>query len=480
VLSTRADLIPPEWAEEFRKLQDDCPPVPFAGIRETIERELEGGVAGVFSSIEERALATASIAQVHRATLLDGTPVVVKVLRPGVRQVLAADMDVLTTLAEFVEQHFRNLGYSPTAVVRELARELENEIDLVREARATERLERCFADDPRVSFPHVHWQGTSSSVLTLEEIKGILLSRATPDDLTQEERHAIVVAGVDAVFKQCLELGFFHADPHPGNIFALPGGRICFIDCGMTGHLDRRTSEQLADLVQSVLLGDLDRVIDVVSSLTEVDPSVTASRAFRMDAWELVSRFDVGALDRLDIGALLQDFFETLRRHRIVCPSDIVFLIKAITTIESVGRDLDPGFDIVGHVTPHLERLLKRRVGFKALRRRVRVGLMRSLELLELLPTELRSLLGQLRRSDFRVRLEHRGLDRLTDTLEHASRNIAQALVLAALLVGSAILVHAGRGDIGESAVSKLGVAGLIASLGFGLVLLIATIRRRR
>ena len=228
ILSTRPDLIPPEWASEFKKLQDRCQHISFTEIYQVLVLEFPGRLDLLFSSIEETPLAAASIAQVHRATMKDGTPVVIKVLRPGARTPIEEDMDLVESLAQLLEQYFSDLGYSPTAVVKEFSRELLKEINLVIEGQSTERLRRYFEDDANISFPKVYWAATTRNVLTMEEIKGRLLSTVSPESLSESVRKNIVANGTDAVFKQCLRFGFFHADPHPGNIFLLPGGETLF------------------------------------------------------------------------------------------------------------------------------------------------------------------------------------------------------------------------------------------------------------
>lgn len=468
VLSLRPDLIPPDWADEFRKLQSDVPPVPFEKIMAELEAEFPGEVTSTFQSIEETPLAAASIAQVHRAVLADGSHVVIKVLRPGVRELLETDMRILSFLADFVEDHFSDLGYSPTAVVEQFEKELRRETNLVTEARATERLRRTFADNEHVFFPKVYWEATTEGVLALEEIKGVLLSKLKDGDLTDEERRNVVANGTDAVFRQCLETGFFHADPHPGNIFALPGGKVCFIDCGMTGHIDPLTSQHLADLVQSVIGGELDRVVSTAIALAGADPSMAEDRAFRADAWEFISRFEAESLDKLDMGDLLQEFFDKVREHNLSVPGDLVFLIKAITTIEGVGERVAPEFDVVGHVRPHVERLVKRRYGIRALRRRLQNSVLGYAQLLEELPGQVESVFFDIRRKRFTVNLQHRGLDELTNTVEHASGNVAHAVFLAAVIMGSAILILA------DSIREQPGVLSLIAGIGFATAVVLA------
>lgn len=472
VLSTRPDLIPPEWAEEFKKLQDDVPGVEYDVIRAQLEAEFPGRVNKLFKKIEKVPLAAASMAQAHRATLQDGSKIVLKVLRPGIREVTEADMDVLRTLAEIAESHFANLGYSPIEVVNEFARELAREVDMTHEGRATDRLRGYFEDDDGVVFPMVYWEATTKNVLAVEELQGLRLSQLKDSKLSAEDRRSVVENGARAVMRQCLEIGYFHGDPHPGNLFALPGGKIGFIDCGITGQLDDRTTQHLANLIAGVVSGDLNRVMMAVPGLADVPPEKLEDRQFRADLQAIVSEFENVSLERLNLGRMLQEFFGTLRTHHIRCPADLMLLIKALTMIESVARDLDPGFELIPFARPYIEDLVKRRYSAPALEQRLKRSLLHYVELVEDLPNDLRTLMTQLRRNKFAINLEHRGLNRLTFTIEHASRNISLALIIAATLVGSSILLNAA----GTSALERLTVIGLgglvvAALLSIGMVL---------
>lgn len=478
VLSTRADLIPREWADEFTNLQSNVPGVSYDVIHAQLEADFPGRVNKVFRSIQKTPLAAASMAQAHRATLHNGTKVVIKVLRPGIREVTEADMDVLRTVADFTEAHFQNLGYSPTEVVREFAKELAKEVDLTHEGRATERLRGYFEDDDQIIFPRVYWQASTRNVLTIDEIHGILLSSLEDRELSAGERRKVVENGARAVLRQCLEFGYFHADPHPGNLFALPGGAIAFIDCGMTGQLDAKTTYQLAELVSGVVTGDLDRVIGVVAGLADVGPEKLEDRGFRADVQSIVSQFHNVPLEGLNLGRLLQEFFDNLRAHQIRCPADLILLIKALTTIESVAHRLDPSFELVPFARPYIERLVQRRYSISAVKTRLRRSLLGYTELIEDLPGEIRPLLSQLRRNKLAFNLEHRGLSRLTHAVEHASRNISFALIIAAMLVGSSILVNASR-NAGLSGFAAMGAAGFIAAAVLVILMIISNRRYR-
>ncbi len=224
VMSTRPDLVPEDWVEEFKKLQNNVPGVDYAHIQKMLEEEFPGRVKKLFRSIRKKPLAAGSMAQVHRASLRDGTRIVLKVLRPGIREITTIDMEILHSLAELVEAHFMNLGYSPTEVVSEFAKELKREVDLMHEGRSTERLGSFFENDPGIVFPKVYWEATTQSVLAMDEINGLVLANVTPDQLSAEERRKLVENGARAVFLQCLDYGFFHADPHPGTSSRSPRG----------------------------------------------------------------------------------------------------------------------------------------------------------------------------------------------------------------------------------------------------------------
>lgn len=468
ILATRPDLIPEDWADEFAKLQSGVPAVPADEIRPHIEEMYRGALDEHFKSIDYESFAAASVGQAHHAVLHDGSEVILKVLRPGIRGVVEADIEIMRALAELAESRFEHMGYSPVEVVDQFERQVLREMDLSLEMRSMQRMQAEFTDQPLVVFPRAYPEHSNRGVLCMERIDGTLLSSPEAESLTPDERRAVVAIASDAVFRQCFEIGFFHADPHPGNIFVLrdsdrtttetlaeqtgdtptslttpPGVRVCFIDYGMIGHIDPHSAELLADLVHGTITCDLDRVVDVVVALTNMNPITAESRTFRADVWEFISRFKTGSLVELDMGTLLEEFFARLKQHRLRCPADIVYLIKAITTIEGVGEQVCPEFDLVGHVKPHIEGLVRRRFGFKAVRHRLQGAALAYAQMAESLPREAKAISKLIRHEQLIVRLKHQGLEKITDELERASRNISLALVIAALLVGGTILLLA-------------------------------------
>lgn len=491
VLSTRPDLIPEDWAKEFGRLQSSVEPAPADKMRAHIEQLYHEPWEERFSHLDFEPVAAASVAQAHHAVLRDGTPVLLKILRPGVRERIETDLEILKGVAAFAEEHFSDLGYSPVEVVQQFENQIRRETDLLLELRSVNRMKDAFADDERVHIPGTYPEHSRRQVLCLERIEGELLSDSDDETFTDAERREIVSIGSDAVFRQCFELGFFHADPHPGNLIVIrnrslekrdPGGgrkaerppvQLCFIDFGMVGHIDPHTAERLADLVHGTINGELDRVVEVVVDFTNLPPREADGRAFRADVWEFISRFQTSSLSTLQMGQLLDEFFTKLKRNRLRCPADLVYLIKAITTIEGVGEKLDPEFDIVQHVRPHVERLLHRRYGFAALKRRLQGMFIGYSDLLERTPRAIRDLLQLVRQEQFTVNLEHQGLQQLTDEIERASRNISSALVIASLLVGGSILFLADT--VSDDATNLLFYGGVVA-IAAALLLAVARV----
>ena len=478
VLSTRRDLVPDEWALEFSRLQSDCPKVPFDKIKEQLKLTLGDRLDELFLEIDETPLAAASMAQAHRAVLKDGTVVVLKVLRPGIRDLIDSDMDALRFIAKLADEHLPNQGIDPIGTVEEFARELDRETDLEDEGRSTERLQTMFEDDPSIRFPKIYWEATTRDCLCEEKVEGKLLADLDVSTLTPEVRRAIVENGSRATFHQTLEVGFFHADPHPGNIFVHDDGAITFIDCGMTGFVDEGTRMRLAEIVYGVVSNDPDSVTKAAISIANVEADDIDLIPLRSDVERLVSRFVGVPLDRIDLGNVLDEFFQALRRHDLLCPPNIVLLIKAMGTIEGVATDVDPSFDMVAFTRPYIERLLKRRFSPKAVARRVRNVGVELLELGESIPGEFSSLLRKIRRNRLRIQLDLVSIEDVVAGVEDASERLGYAVLIASLVMASSILVLASHG---EGLTWYLGMSGFLfsATLAFGLIIN-SWLRRRR
>jgi ubiquinone biosynthesis protein len=287
----------------------------------------------------------------------------------------------------------------------------------------------------------------------------------------------VVVNGARAVFHQTLEAGFFHADPHPGNIFVHDDGSITFIDCGMTGFVDESTRMRLAEIVYGVVRNDPDMVMRAALLVADVDQDAVDLKAARSDVQQLVARFVGVPLERINLADVLDDFFQTLRRHDLRCPADIVLLIKALGTIEGVATRMDPSFDLVAFTQPYIERLLKSRFSPRAVARRVREAALELVHLGEVLPTEIATFLRRARRNRLRVQLDVVAIEDLVVGVEDASERLSYAVLIASLVMASSILVLASKGD---GVAFYLGMGGFVASATLAFGLIVNGWRRRR
>lgn len=472
VLATRVDLFPPEWITEFGKLQDAVPALPFDALRPQLSEDLGQAPETLFARLETEALAAASLAQVHRAWLADGTPVVLKVRRPGIRPVVEADLRLLSRLAEIVEAEAPDLRrYRPKEVVRQFTQALRRELDFAIEGRHAERIAANFTDWPEILVPRIHWAWTSERLIVEDYVEGIPGRDLAAVDAAGLDRKYLARRGAQAVLKMMLEDGFFHADPHPGNVFYLPGPRIAFLDFGMVGRLSEERRYQLALLLDGLVNHDAAKVADVLlewSSDAQAD-----GEAIAPDIDAFVDQYHGVPLKRLDLAAMLSDLVAILREHGLALPPDLALMTKAFITLEGLGRQLDPDFDMAGEAAPFIERALFNHASPAALARRAWREINDTLALVSRLPQDLRQLLRAARRGKVQVQVDVPPLKQFGDRLDRAISRLALAIVTAALIVGSAIVMTIEH-DTALPGLPSFGLMGFIAAVLGGLWVLMS------
>ena len=478
ILSTRRDLIPDALADEFARLQADCPKIPFDRVRAALDEQLKGRTDDLFQWIDPEPLAAASMAQVHSAIWKDGSEVVIKLLRPDAADQIEADMEALAFVARLTEERLAKTGFSPMEIVAEFREELRRETNLTIEARSTDRMRNAFASDPGIGFPKVYWEATTNGVLTIEKIQGKLLARTPYASIPLDIRKKIVANGARAVFRQTLELGFFHADPHPGNIFIHDDGRVTFIDCGMVGRIGADARQRIAELVFGVATGDARMVMRAAMRMGNVEPDSIDERALLDDVQEVVDQFVGKPIAEIDIAAVLDKFYQILRDYKVRCPADMVLLIKAMGTIEGVARDIEPDYEIIDAAKPFIYKLVNDRYSPKALTKRFTNTLFSYAELIDSLPKQITGILRKIRLGEAKVNFHFEGIERFRMTVEHMATTVAYALLISALLVASSVLLHAAHGDT-ASMVGTIGLVGFLLA-GFLSVGLIWDIWRTR
>jgi ubiquinone biosynthesis protein len=474
LLSLRLDLLPPEYAAELAKLQDEAMPLPFAQIKGKVEAQLSRALGELFQEFGEEPLAAASLAQVHRALLRDGTEVVVKVQRPGIWETIRADLIILEDLAHFLVRHLpESEPFDPPGVVREFAKTLRRELDFVREGRNMELFRRNFQGDPTVYIPKVFWEYTTSEVLTMERIVGVKVTDLEGLERAGLDRHQVALNGANAILKQIFEHGLFHADPHPGNILVLEGNVIAPLDFGMVGRLDLELRERVGQLILAIARGDLAGLVRTLRELGSLDEQVDLL-ALRADLADLLDRYSKTPLYRLELGRLLDEMMALVREHRLRLPPNLVMMGKALVIAEGVGRALDPELELLALAQPYLERLALRRGPLQKALQGWAGAWAESRELFQELPEGLRSIMSRLRQGRLKVQFELLGLEHLMQELDRASNRLAFALIIAALIIGSSLVMQlqAGPRLWGLSLFGFLGF-GFAAFLGFWLVVAI-------
>jgi ubiquinone biosynthesis protein len=479
VLSTRPDLIPVEFIEELSKLQDDVPHFSYAEVAQIIESELGMAPGDIFQDFEKTPLAAASIGQVHRARLKDGEKVVVKIQRPGIRKIIEVDLEIMLHLASLMERHLEGFQVNrPTRIVEEFARTLEKEIDYTIEASHIERFSRQFMDDETVYVPKVFRETTTERVLTMEYIDGVKAAEIDRIEKEGLDRKIITARGADLILKQVFDHGFFHADPHPGNIFILPRNVICYLDFGMMGSIDRQTREDFADLVHSVVNRDESGAMQAILMLTQYDEEPD-ERLLARDLADFMGQHLYRPLKDLQMEKLLQQLMEVISRHRLQMPPDLFLMLKALATVEGVGLSLDPDFQMINQAAPFIQRVKVERFQPKRVASDAFKSGAELVRLLQEIPGEVRAILKQVKRGKVTMEFEHRGLEPMLATHDQISNRIAFSIVIAALIVGSALIVLSKTPPF-LFGISVIGILGFVVAGMMGVWLLIAILRKGR
>jgi ubiquinone biosynthesis protein len=456
LLSTRADLIGPVLAKELAKLQADAPADPFPAVRSTVEAELGQPLAEVFPTFDEKPLASASIAQVHRARLADGRWVVVKVQHPDIENKMRVDLDIFVGLADLADKHIAELRqYRPRSTAAEFQRTVLREVDFGREERNLQQFAANFRNDSTVRFPEPLSEYSTSRVLTMDLLEGIKLSE--PQSLQQAGHDLEEVArrGATVFLEMIFRDGFYHADPHPGNVLVLPGGVLGLIDCGMVGRLDEDTREDIEEMLLAIAQRDGNRLAMILMRLGAA-PAELDQAVFSGDIAEFLSYYFSRSLHRLELAQLLTELTTIIGRHHIVLPANIALLLKVLIMLEGTSRLLNPHFDLMELVRPYQRKLVWRCLSPARRTRKLRKVLQEWSYLGEILPRGLVNLLQQLQHGRFEVHLEHK-------QLVPALNRLAYGIVTASLVLGSSLLLAMNTPPL-LAGVSLIGATGCVAS----------------
>ena len=478
ILSTRADLIPLEYVEELSKLQDAVPAFPYDSVKEIILSETGKTPGALFQSFHKKPIAAASIGQVHRA-ILKGTKeeVAIKVQRPDIQQTVEVDLEILLHLATLMEKHVAELKFvHHTKIVNEFAKTMEDEMDYRVEASHIERFARQFIDDRTMYVPKVFRELTTKRMLVMEFIDGIKASDFVALGKGGYDLKEVASRGADSMLQQICTWGFYHADPHPGNVLILPNNVICFIDFGMMGRISQQEREDFTDFVEVLIHKDENKAVDALLKLTDASADPKQSELQR-DLMEFIDRYAYLPLKELEMGKLLQSIVEILRKHGMSLKPDLFLMVKALTISEGLGRSLDPEFEILEHAEPFFRKIRLTRFSFQGMTRDFVDTGTEWFRFVREIPVELRELLRKAREGKLKLDIEYGALEHTLFRLDLISGRIASAIVLSSLIIGSSIIVLSNTPPKWHE-MPIIGLAGLFIAAVMGFWLLTSFFRR--
>lgn len=450
IASSRRDVVPEPIALELEKLQDDVQAIDYSVVREIIERELGEAPETLFAEFDEEALATASIGQVHVAKLHSGEEVAVKVQRPDIEHIILTDLGILNNLVRMMHQRVEWVRtYRIREIVEEFSHSLLNELDYLLEGRNGERVARQFAEDPTIKIPRIYWDYTTKKVLTMEMIHGIKVNKY--DELEEKgyDKKQIAERITDAMLYQILVEGFFHGDPHPGNIFILPNNKVAFLDFGMVGRLSDDMKYHFASIIINIQAGDLDGIIDTFNTWGLLD-RVENLHALRRDIDSLLQKYYDVPINQLSLGNVMLEMFTIAYKHRIEIPTDIAILAKVILTLESIISNLDPDLSIMDAIEPYGRQLFYERIHPINVARKNWKRFVKNVEILSELPKDLKDMSQALKRGKvhfdiniFELHTILRKLDRIANRISFSLILLAFSILMMGLIIGNSIVGQA-------------------------------------
>lgn len=473
ILSTRYDILPKEYIKELEKLQDTVPPFSHDEACRIVAEEFGKPIDEIFETFSCEPFASASLGQVHLATLPGGERVIVKVQRPGIREVIDSDLRILRDLAHFADQHIKEArALNPVGVISEFERILRAELDYTLEAQNAGVLRGNFSDDPTVKIPLVYWDYTRWQVLTMEFIDGIKASDLEAIEQAGMDRTTISRNFATAFLKQIFLHGTFHGDPHPGNVLVMEGNVVAFIDFGIIGHLDQVIRADLVDFFIALSENDADSVIEVLAHIGIINYNEIDLPQFRFEISNMITKYYGMSLRYVNTGVMMREMISMILRYHGNVPPNLLLLSKALMIEEEVCSRLDPDYNLQDLAKPFIRKLVMERMHPKRIVRewlRMIPGFGR---LVRGLPHRIDQILLRAEKGTLRLEFEHRGLDHIVSELDIMSNRIASSMIISALIIASALVIQSGMKPF-VCGVPVLGIIGFVIAgiLGMGLVL---------
>lgn len=473
ILATRVDLFPPAYISEFEKLLDQVPPLPFADLLPQLEEDIGGSVDDIFLEIDTQAVAAASLAQVHKAVLKNGALVVLKIRRPGIRRIIEADLHLLDRLVDIVESEAPQLRrYHPRQIVRQFSQSLRRELDFAAESRNAERVAANLASDPNIMIPKIYWEFTGERLNVQAYVQGIQGRDLRAVEKAGLNRRLLAERGVKAVLQMIMVDGFFHADPHPGNVFYLADNRLAFIDFGMMGRLTEERREQVISFLYGMVNHNAATVVEILEDWSDIVKTDTQSTLI-VEIDGFVEHYSSLVLKDLSLPMMISDLMVILRDHNLSLPPDLALLIKTYITLDGFGRYLQPEFNTLSFSSPIIQKLIADRYQPEAIVKRGWRNLTIIADLLSGFPKQLHQLLRASRKGSIQVNITVSGFDHQINKINNAITRLTMGIVTAALIIGTSIImtVRSGPEIMG---MPLFGFIGFMSASVVGIWLLIS------
>lgn len=478
ILSTRSDILPPAYIAELVKLQDAAPGIPRHRLVTVFEGALGAPPEEVFCEFDSTPLAAASIGQVHAACLPNGEEVVVKVQRPGVAEAIARDLNILLNLADLVTQHTAfGQQYDVRELVQEFAFSLGCELDYTREGQNADRFRQAFAGDPDIHIPKIYWEYTTERVIVMERLRGFKVNDLPALDIAGIDRKRIATNSVRLMLEEMFVHGFFHADPHPGNLYILPDGRIGMIDFGMMGRLDENLQEALTRMLLALSKGDSERMIDEMLTLGIVQGEVN-HQVLKRDLNHMIICYATQSAQQMAAANIFNELTGLARRHHLRLPAELVLMAKVMAISEGIGLQLDPDFQFIPFAQPYLQQYWLQRRSPVRIGEKVAEGVIDVAEFGLTFPRRLTRLAAQLERGELGAQVNVRGLDVAQERMQRMVNQLSASILVGALIVGLSQFMHmvTPAGFVQEYAGRFFGILFVVAVI-LGFWLLVSIVR---
>jgi ubiquinone biosynthesis protein len=440
IMSTRTELLPPELIEELKKLQDHAKPLPFSDVKEVILQTCPN-IDEWFLEIDEAPLASASIGQVHCAVLRDGTRVALKVQRPNIPDVIETDLAILTSMADRFDSVFPEVRvYNPIGMVEDFAQQIRKELDFMRDARNADRMSRNFKDVPGIRFPKIYWEYSSTRMLVMEFVEGVRIDNVEAIQSMNVDPHEVGVRGFHAYLKMIFEDGFFHGDPHPGNLLVTQEGDVVFLDFGIVGVLRPEKRQVFINLLFALVTEDIELMLKSLEGFG-IQINEADREPLRDDLYIMIHDFGGDRVQQFNFGLMVTELTETMRRYRLKVPMNLMLLLKVFVMVLDIGVRLDPFFNFGKEITPYLTKLADTNNLSAAYVKRASNSMMEAVDAMFDLPRNVNLMLKRLSTGTVRLEVVDTDIQKLQMALDRASDKLMIGLVVAALVVGSSLVL---------------------------------------